>query len=214
MKIRAPSELTDALDSALAWRKKELTTIHLSISGTPRDHEKALLRRLAVPILYAHWEGFIKQASEFYLEMVARQGLPYEKLQPCFVAIALRRIFSEAQESNKTHSHLAVTEFLLFNQANSAKIAFKNVIDTKSNLNSDVLKNIFETIGIIPDSFWTGNFLLIDGSLLKTRNSIVHGQREEVDDPTYLQLHKFVIAGLDYMRSCVENAATQKRYQR
>jgi hypothetical protein len=60
MKIRSVLELSEALDEASAWRKKELSTLRILIATRGRAHEQAALRRAAVPILYAHWEGFAK----------------------------------------------------------------------------------------------------------------------------------------------------------
>lgn len=214
MKIRGPSELSDALAKALAWRKKEITNIRFLIEDAKRSHRLDALRRMAVPMLYSHWEGFVKQAAQFYLEMVVRQGLPYERLKTNFVAISIRRILHDATEAKKIDAQIAAVEFLTYNQGNRAKISSDGVIDTASNLNSEVFSNILTTIGIKCDSFWDNRFLLIDGSLLKNRNKIVHGEMSEIDSLTYDQLHDLVIEMLNKFCDCIENAAASKDFLR
>ncbi len=214
MKIRGPTELTGALDSALAWRKQEITNLRFLIKGARRDHEKMMLIRSAVPILYAHWEGFSKQAGEYYLQLVARQGYAFERLKSNFVALGCKQAIREAGHSNQAQLYLNVIEFATFNQVNQAKFNYEDAIDTESNLNSKVLSNLLTTIGVGCDTFFTSRFLLLDGSLLKSRNEIAHGKRTEVDEQTYDQLHTLVIELTDYLKVQIENAAVNKSYLR
>jgi hypothetical protein len=81
-------------------------------------------------------------------------------------------------------------------------------------LKSKVLQNILLTIGLEYDSFWRNKSLLIDGSLLKIRNEIAHGEKTEIDKDTYQENYKLVIELLDYMKICIENAASTKAYRR
>jgi len=91
MSIRRLEELNDQLSSELAWRKKELSVIKSLIdTGSFSTSKKTALLRSGVTILYAHWEGFIKQAASIYLEFVSMQRLPYDKLSANFVALAMK----------------------------------------------------------------------------------------------------------------------------
>ena len=66
MRIRSLDELNRFLDNDLAWRKKELTTINFMVSRS-REHERGILLRAAICVLYAHWEGFIRNAATSYI---------------------------------------------------------------------------------------------------------------------------------------------------
>ena len=214
MKIRGPTELVDALDQALAWRKHEITNLHLLIKSARRDHEKQLLIRATIPILYAHWEGFAKKAGEFYLQLVAMQGLPFNRLQTNFVALGCKNTVREAGHSNQLQLYINVVEFAAFNQVIQAKFKYDGTIDVEDNLSSRVLANLLTIVGIPCDAFFTSRFLLIDGSLLKSRNEIAHGEDTELDEPTYDQLHSLVIELMDYLKLALENAAVLKLYLR
>lgn len=80
MKIRTESQLSDAIDNDLIWRKKELTQLKFlleSVAGRG-DRESTVLRG-AVTLVYAHWEGFVKLAGLSYLEYVSGQRLRFDE---------------------------------------------------------------------------------------------------------------------------------------
>jgi hypothetical protein len=214
VKIRSQSELTDFLDQSLAWRKQEITNLRFSILKATREHEKRLLARAGVPLLYAHWEGFAKSACEAYLGFVSRQGLRYDQLKTNFVAIASKGAIREAGQSNRIQLYLNVIEFATFNQGNIGKFTLAGSIDSEDNLSSKVLLNLLTTVGIYCDDFFTSRFLVLDGSLLKKRNEIAHGEKTEVDTVDYDQLHTLVLELIDYLKRRIETAAANSEYRR
>jgi len=213
MKIRSTTELNAAIDYDLSERKKELQTLNFLIEKQKREHEKEALFRAAVPILYAHWEGFTKQAASYYLELVSCQQLKLSELKSNFVAIVCRSYFKKASESEKVSVRKELIDFIRENNNKRAIIPTDKVIDTESNLSSDVLKSIFSTIGLPYHPFWVMNELLLDGSLLKARNEIAHGEYTVIDEETYKQLHEFVICLMDNIRTDIQNAAILKQYR-
>ncbi len=118
----------------------------------------------------------------------------------------------ELGASNRLKPHLAVVDFVLFNQGNHAR--FPTSFDAEDNLNSEVLGHALTEIGFLVDAYWSGKFLLIDGSLLKNRNAIAHGDKIPIDQPTYEELHRLVVDLLDYAQTCIENAAVEESYVR
>jgi hypothetical protein len=214
MKIRSVLELSEALDDASAWRKKELSALRILIASRGRLHEQAALRRAAVPLLYAHWEGFAKEAATYYLQLVARQKLRYRELTPCFIAIGARGRIRQAADSRRMSVHIPIVQFFLHGLDDEARFAPDGAIDTESNLSSTVLRDLLATIGVPYDSAWSAKELLLDGSLLKTRNDVAHGDRVDVDALTYDQLHDFVVDLLDQMKASIENQAATRAYLR
>ena len=81
-------------------------------------------------------------------------------------------------------------------------------------MNADVLRDILYCCGIEFGAYWTSKALLLDASLLKTRNEVAHGARADVDQATYDQLHHFVIEALDAFRTDLENAAVREGFKR
>lgn len=72
-KVRTLSDLSDAMDAEFAWRKKELHTVKSAVIANEKTANRDTYIRSAVAMLYAHWEGFIKNAGTFYLEFVSQQ---------------------------------------------------------------------------------------------------------------------------------------------
>lgn len=214
MKIRSALELSNALDNALAWRKKEITNISLTVKSQKRAHIKQAFLRAAIPILYAHWEGYTKDASNYYIEFVARQRLTYSDLTTNFISISCWATIKEISKSKQFHLHNQFIDFLSYNQNERAKIPYKDIVDTESNLSSKVLQNLLFVIGIPYDEFWQGKSLAIDGKLLHYRNKIAHGERHMIDESTFFELHDLVINSLDYMKNSIENSAIQQKYKR
>jgi len=214
MKIRSALELSNALDYSLAWRKKEITNIFLTINSQKRAHIKEAFLRASVPILYAHWEGYAKEAFNYYIEFVARQHLAYGDLSTNFVTISCLSTMKEISKSSQFHLHNQLIDFLTFNQNEQAKIPYENFTDTESNLSSKVLQNLLFSIGLPYDEFWRAKSLAIDGKLLYYRNKIAHGEKHMVDESTFLELHDLIISSLDYIKNSIENHAIQQKYKR
>lgn len=66
MKIRTENDLQDAIDSELAWCKRELSAVRSNIASA-RKFAKDTAIRAGIALLYAHWEGSIKNAVSLKL---------------------------------------------------------------------------------------------------------------------------------------------------
>ncbi len=110
-------------------------------------------------------------------------------------------------------SHLPVVEFLLNGLEEQARFPL-DAIDTESNLSSAVLRDLLATVGMPYDSTWSGRELLLDGSLLRTRNDVAHGERTDVDAETYDQLHQLVLDLVNHLKTSIENRAASRAYLR
>jgi len=210
MSIRTLTQLIDAVNKNLAWRKREITTIKFMIEDA-RAHEKRFLIRAGIALLYAHWEGFVKYAASAYLEYVAFQKLPYEKLQHSFIALAFKGQLNEATETNRASVFTRAVTLLIADRAKCSDIPWENVIRT-SNLNFNVLTDIMcmVNLDITPYSLRQN---LIDEKLLARRNRIAHGEEQVADNADYDEVHTEVLEMLDHISDQIGIAATQKAYQ-
>ena len=191
---------------------KELSDIKLVIGVAEITRQRTLIRA-GVPLLYAHWEGFVKVASEVYLNYVTNQRHKYRELRSCFVVYGLKGRLNEIAESNNSHRNSKIIEFMLEEMDNRAAIPYKAVIDTESNLSSKVFANITSSIGLSPDSYET-KYNFIDKSVLHRRNSIAHGEYVDVEKPAYDQISDEMIGLLRNYKTDIENALTLHSYKR
>lgn len=207
MKIRTQENLTDFLNDEIAWRKKELSTIKTNVLKSNQKLEATAIRS-GIVLLYAHWEGFIKCASEAYLEYVISRRLNYGDLTNNFIAISAKQKIKEFEDSNKATIHTQFIEFILNNHDERVQINKDNVIKTKSNLNSIILKEIISSIGLDFSPYETKS-KMIDEQLLNYRNNVAHGQILQVDAKEYIFLHDEIRKMIDAYKTDIENAVVQ-----
>jgi hypothetical protein len=213
MKIRSTTELVDALDRDLVWRKKELTALKFLIDeGNGRGDRRDALLRAGVALLYAHWEGYVKTAGTSYLEFVDFQKLRYDQLARNFVALGARAILRRAGETDRIASHLEVARFFAEGLAQQGKIPVKNGISTKANLGSRVLKDILNTLGL-DTTFYEMKGVLIDEMLLATRNTVAHGEQVIVTSERWEELHREVLSLMENVRTAISNAVVTGQYR-
>lgn len=205
MKVKSKNELKDLLDKDFAWRIKELSYI-LSAVRTDKDTILKTTLRTSVLLLYAHWEGFIKNASSYYLSYVKHQKLTYKELNNCFVALSLKQKIKVFEATNKATVHTQFVDYIQTAENLVAKIEDLNVIKTGSNLNSLILKEILTTIGM-DYSPYELKANMIDEQLLNYRNTIAHGEYLMVDQKEYKLLHSEIFKMMRNIKTEIENAA-------
>ena len=212
MMKRTPDQLVATLERALAWRKKELTDLKFTVSLAPEARQRMLLRA-AVCLLYAHWEGFIKDAATEYIRYVASQGLLLEDVTINFVALGFHSNIVTAGSPHRPTSHTALINTILNEQHQPFTPQWREVVDARSNLDSKHLAEILCQVGVNPANYLSKGHLL-DERLLKNRNAIAHGQGNPIEVDEYDELHEVVVALLDQFRDDLEQAAVSLSYLR
>jgi hypothetical protein len=99
-KIRTFQHLQAILDDEMAWRLKDIATFKLAVRSN--KSENAPFTRAGVALIYAHWEGFIKSASEAYLNFVDSRGHIYGDLKTCFIVFGLKKKLNSLVEGRKS----------------------------------------------------------------------------------------------------------------
>ena len=169
--------------------------------------------RAGVALMYAHWEGFVKESATGYLKFVARRRSRFTDLKPCFVAMAVESELKRVQDLSVLQRRNAMAaRYCNFEPDERAHIPSRDV-DTRSNLNSEVLIDIFEMLGLDVAALNT-KFHLIDYSLLKTRNEIAHGRWVPVTLESYSELHSEVLSMIGTVQRTIMSAAENQQYLR
>lgn len=212
MNLRTSAQLDLFLDNLLAWRKKELTLLRFAVATSVGDKQRMMLRG-AVTLLYAHWEGFVKDAATGYVQFVALQGLPYAQLADNFVAIGMKRYIRAAGQSGKTSVHSELVRVFTSQLHVKPRISWRRVVDTASNLNGDVFKEIIVTIGLDFAVYALKAKPVID-RLVKLRNGVAHGRGLPIDVAEYATLHGETLGLLDVLKTELSDAAAAKRFRR
>lgn len=178
MKIRTKSQLQDAIQNDKSWRMKELINTKGLVSNARGAHEHTLIRA-GILLLYSHWEGFIKKSTELFFVYLNNSGLKYQDLNKNLISLGICDQFENDFPHKQFKSYLITTNFIIDGiKDKKFNLNITKHIDTKSNLNSEVLIDLTSKLGIDCTNFLNERFH-IDSRLLKFRNSIAHGERTD-----------------------------------
>ena len=211
MKIKKLEKLQDLLDKDMAWRRKELIDIKLLIHST----QNPTLCRAGIALLSAHFEGFVKQAANYYVVYVASQNIKLSQLSTNFVAIHSGKVFNPCATSNKiTVYQKAIDDFLENYTTLNFKVGYSPehpIIQTESNPSSAVVKNILDSIGLDFLPYETKAHY-IDTDLLSNRHSIVHGEKVLIEISDFDKTFDIITGIMRQFSGQVLDAAINKRY--
>lgn len=210
MKLRTASAAQDRIDAEFAWRLKEIADLKLQARAAVGDRRKTLIRS-GVPLLYAHWEGFVKASSQYFINYVSHQSVKYGELAPCFVVRSLREHISNLSGTGSYAQTVAGVSHLLSSLNQPSELSSNSPVQTFSNLNSDRFIELTCSIGIDITPY-SAKWNLIDVSLLKRRNMIAHGEYLDIDAEDFGDLSDEVIGLLRQFKNDLENAITLKKY--
>jgi hypothetical protein len=211
-KLHTLSQLQEVLDAEFAWRLKEIADLKLATKQQSDLTEKTLIRA-GVTLLYAHWEGFVKNSARAYLDYINTQGHSYGELETCFIVFGVKKLINELTQSKKSLARVSAIEFLRSSMGERAQLQSKSSIDTESNLKAEVFEEIATSIGLDITAY-KARFNLIDESLLSRRNRIAHGEYLDLDASAWRVLADEVILLLRHFKTDLENAASLSRFLR
>lgn len=209
-------ELVDALDACFQWRRTELAALRTDVERTarrvkghpPRDR---MVLRAAVALIYAHWEGFVKDACQHYLDFVARRKLRYRELSDPFLHTSLRRMIAGTSTAPETLAKL--TAAILTGGEGRAHMSRHGIVDTRSNLRYETVCGILSALGL-PLGVIETREQLINRKLCDARNAIAHGRSTFPDRDDVLELHRQVLEMMEHLRHVILEAVDEGAYRR
>lgn len=164
----------EALQESFSWRLREVTLIKNLLENTEKDDDKGVVRKTLILLMYSHYEGFVKESLILYIYYI--NDLKIKKID---VISNLKVLSLESALKKKMSTQLNFDGFLyLFNNFTQLNdgifyIREKTIIDTKSNLNFDVLLTNLTRVGICSEPF---KDLEKDiNAFVNRRNEIAHG---------------------------------------
>lgn len=201
--------LSQKLYDEFSWRRKELTLLKSKIPQERNSFQSAMLRS-SLSLLYAHWEGFVKLTMSYYLEFVSKKHLKHNELKSTFIALSLQNKIGDLN-NNSIEVRTRIIDFIFNDVDKKSNIPKKNIINTKSNLKFDVLKEILFILDL--DDLYIDSKKELINDLVTQRNHITHGEQQLVDYETYENFFNDIIALMDYLKTTIENNAVQEKYK-
>lgn len=210
MKIKSIEKLQEVIDAEIAWRKKELIDLRTLIHATNNQ----LLIRSGLALLCAHFEGFIKQISNYYIVFVSFQRKNNKELKTNFIALQLKHKLLECSSSQKTSVHTRFAKEFIEKNNSVFFIKYtedRPIIKTESNPSSGVFEDIVNSIGLDFSIFDTKR-KYIDTDLLSNRHKIVHGEKIVINIKDFDETYKNITWIIETYKNMVLDAASKKTY--
>lgn len=207
-KINTVEQLESAMQQDIAWRKKEMVSLKILVEKDNVNEE--LLLRASIALLCAHFEGFIKFASNAYIKFVSAQEIENRELTDNFPTFMLKGKFKECSDTEK----VSIRSKLISAYSTIANKPFKvknDVISTHSNPSTPELEEIMKSIGVETDIFRT-KARYIDTDLLSNRHKVVHGERSMIDKTDFETTFSMIMKLLDQFAKVIISAADEKKY--
>ncbi|QTR44525.1 hypothetical protein J9253_10715 [Thiothrix litoralis] len=210
MKIRSLDELENAIAMDFIWRRKEITNFR-NLALSSKHHTKTMLMKVGIALLYSHWEGFVKKSAMIFCEYINGKGVKYKDLICNFHVCSVIEYFQGQYPYQNFKSTFRLVDGSAVSLDSKCKIDAEKYIDTKSNLKSEVLKEIMEKLGL-DYSHYELKENLLDERFLGFRNAIAHGEYREITESDFIDLFDEVTNLIDIFKSQVLNAAIQSSY--
>lgn len=216
MSVRTVGELGDRLDEGIGWRRIELQALKSAISEAERKSSGSplsrALARSGVALLYAHWEGYIKDSCTAYVDFIARRRLRCGELNDGLLRTVLESL-AKRMATGDEEAREFLFDAIRRPDTSRARIPKSSMVETKSNLRFQVLAEILLKIGLSSDDFATKD-KLIDVTLCDSRNSIAHGRDYFPSPEDFPELMDEVIGMMEQVRDLILSAARLNAYRR
>jgi hypothetical protein len=203
--------LSDIFDADLNWRRKELSDLKAAIKSADAAAKSVLLRAL-VTMSYAHWEGYVRTCANRYFEHLTLRKRPFTDFErQIYVNSHLARLNSLYQSRSNLEARCKLVNDILDGTGTRFSFVNPELIDTKSNLNSDVIKDICKICNVDASHF-EQNRTFLDVLVLKRRNAIAHGQQEFIQVAEVDEFVSTILSLMGYFRNLLENKVYMKAY--
>lgn len=204
-------DLSGIFDTDLTWRRKELSDLKASIRRADIYSQSALLKAV-VALSYSHWEGYVRTCANKYFEHLTLRRKPYSDFErQIFINSFLTRLDSLYKTRISLRERCRLVNDILDGSGSRFSYINSDLIDTKSNLNTDVVCDICTICGV-DTSYFESKKTFIDVILLKRRNAIAHGQQENIQVSDIDDFVAEVLSLMENFRNLLENKVYTKAY--
>lgn len=154
---------------------------------------KNIKTKALIVLLYASFEGYVKEASKIYLDYIEKQQLCIKDVLPILASAALHKEFTDVEtglnkselfrktlpDDSKLHKYYRrECLFSSLISIQSKPVVFpEGYLSTESNLKYPVLQKILYQLGL--DPYCLSAYEKAIGKLIYLRNPYAHGERSE-----------------------------------
>jgi len=198
-----------AIEREWAWRQRELIFFKQALAGVD-VYQKQAMTRAGILLLYAHWEGFIKQISQKFLEYFTNEDIG--SVPRYVIASHLAQMHGNLL-SKYTKISAADNSLNCISEGATVCNAIHGIINTESNLDSKTLKKITDSVGINFSEFET-RVQFIDRIFVSERHAIAHGEGRPLTEDNYIEIEKGVTElMMIFKKNIIDSAAYANKFR-
>lgn len=173
--------ILDTLTRDLDWREGEIASLRLTLqSSSISPIQRRTLLRAAWALLYAHYEGFCKNALTVFYDCVANSGISCRSLPNATRLLALQKSINKMRTKDIGHLY---DEVINFDATYLQSPPVFPEVDTDSNLWPSKLIELLEQADLSTCKVSEHQIKL--RTLVARRNKIAHGERNIIDEVEY-----------------------------
>lgn len=150
------------------WRNGEFAKFKINSNQV----DEVLWCRMCIPMIYAHWEGFVVSSMKTLISYLYSLNLKAEHVPTKIIVLSLGGAYQALSGKQSFTQRIEFTD--KFNNLISDTIKIEKKINTKSNLKSNVFEEVCTIWGFNYTKF--NNVLPDIDRLVNIRNSIAHGE--------------------------------------
>ena len=171
----------EAISKDLDWRESEIASMRvLLLSTSISDGQRNGLLRAAWAMLYAHYEGFCKEALTIFFDTIARSGVHCSDLpQPTKLHALAQKLMQLRQMADQD----LLPAIIGFGSCHLEGLPSFPEVDTKSNLRPEELIDLLESADLTTDKVKEHKQKL--KILVGRRNEIAHGKNNLIPEVSY-----------------------------
>jgi hypothetical protein len=162
--------MADAVDR----RREEISLIQRVVANEEGTILEQVASIMALPVLYAHWEGFVKEVVEEYIEFVEKQDIEPSQAHPTIFSFAMRKRLKVLIHSGSVERLTDFATWIVSSAVGPVRFEDKSVV-TGGNLSYNNLKNLCDSLRIDVAKL-DSDKKKID-ALVNRRNNIAHTGR-------------------------------------
>ena len=184
----------DTLTNDLDWRETEIASMRLLLlSGSISPCQHTVLLRAAWAMLYAHYEGFCKNALATFFDAATGTGVLNSDLPKPTKALALGATFRRLR---KLPDFEFIDELEIFSPTYLKATPEFPDVDTQSNLWPNVLIDLLESADLCSDKVKEHKAKL--STLVARRNNIAHGENNIISEFAYYKSYEDAVYDVIY----------------
>lgn len=188
------------------WRDGELAIF----KSNPIGLNNVLWSRVCIPMIYAHWEGYVVNSIKLLIGYLNKLELMPNETPTKLIVLGLNERYAYLSGKQSFEQKAEFTD--KFKEIFQSAIRFKKDIDTKSNLNSKVLKEICSIFDLNFSSFKDVTFYI--DKVVVLRNRIAHGENSMIPDADSVAKYiASITEATDILLSEIEEYVTNEKFR-